>query len=276
MQLPLTSLPDYSLLVTIPHSGENIPPQAEWLRALPEEILMCDVDRYVDFLYEPTLKKLRLPFAKTEWHRYAGDLNRLPEDVDAASVIGHANAAGLHRRGFLWAITTYHHQLMPGPIPAKTHQELVQLIYEPFHGSVRKLYENYEKAGRKKIFHIDAHSMPSVGTKEHNDPGEHRADIVVSDCHGKSCEPAFRDLVIAAYATAGFKVAYNWPYFGGRVSQQYGDPGKNHHAIQVELNRELYMDEVTKKLKPEAAAKVQAKIEKALSYVCEKLPDLQR
>jgi len=142
-------LPEYSLLVSIPHSGEKVPLQATWLQGLPEEILMCDVDRYVDLLYEPALKKLHLPYAKTEWHRYAGDLNRLPEDVDAASVVGNANPAGMHRRGFLWEITTLNYQLMPKPISAQTHQELVQLIYEPFHASVRKLYENYEKAGRK-------------------------------------------------------------------------------------------------------------------------------
>jgi N-formylglutamate amidohydrolase len=269
-------LPKPSLLVTIPHSGEKVPAQATWLQSLPEEILMCDVDRYVDFLYEPALQKLHLPYAKTEWHRYAGDLNRIPEDVDAGSVRGNTNPAGMHRRGFLWAITTYNHQLMPGPIDSKTLQELVQLIYEPFHASVRKLYENYEKDGRQKIFHIDAHSMPSVGTKEHKDPGERRADIVVSDCLGKSCDPHFRDLVIAAYVTAGFKVAYNWPYVGGRVTERYGEPSKNHHAIQVELNRSLYMDEVTKKLHPDDAKKVQQKIEKALSYISQQLPDLQR
>lgn len=267
-------LPPYPLLVTIPHSGEKVPDQASWLKGLPEEILMCDVDRYVDFLYEPTLQKLRLPFAKTEWHRYAGDLNRIPEDVDAGTVESSSNPPGSHRRGFLWAITTYNHKLMPGPISAKTHRELVELIYEPFHASVRKLYENFESAGCKKVFHIDAHSMPSVGTKEHRDPGERRAEIVVSDCHGKSCEPGFRDLVIAAYAIAGFKVGFNWPYFGGRVSEHYGQPSKNHHAIQVEMNRDLYMDEVTKKLRPLDAQKIQAKVEVAFNYICQNLPKL--
>lgn len=268
-------LPPYSLLVTIPHSGEKVPPQASWLKGLPEEILMCDVDRYVDYLYEPSLQQLQLPYAKTEWHRYAGDLNRLPEDVDAGSVEGDSHPAGTNRRGFLWAITTYNHTLMPRPIAAKTHQELVELIYEPFHASVRKLYENYESVGRTKVFHLDAHSMPSVGTKEHRDPGERRADIVVSDCHGKSCEPQFRDLVIAAYVVAGFKVAYNWPYFGGRVSEQYGQPGKHHHAIQVEMNRALYMDEVSKKLKPVEAEAIRAKVKVALEYICKNLPTLQ-
>lgn len=276
MQLSPASMPDHSLLVTIPHSGEKVPPQASWLASLPEPILMCDVDRFVDVLYEATLKKLNIPFVSTEWHRYAGDLNRLPSDVDSGTVLGHINPKGEYRRGFLWAVTTYNQPLLTAAIDPKIHEDLVKLIYEPFHENVRKLYENYESQGRKKIFHIDAHSMPSVGTKEHRDPGETRADIVVSDCHGTSCSAKFRDLVIAAYAIAGFKVAYNWPYFGGRVSEQYGEPHKNHHVIQVELNRALYMDEISKKLKPELAQTVQSKLAKALGYICQELPDLQR
>jgi N-formylglutamate amidohydrolase len=255
------------LFVTIPHAGEKVPPQTPWLNALPEEILMCDVDRYVDFLYEPALRKLQLPFAKTEWHRYAADMNRIPTDVDCTSVIGNSNAAGTFNRGFHWVVTTYKNQLMTQPMSPETHEELVKLIYEPFHASVRDLYSKVHSSGDKVTYHIDAHSMPSLGTSEHRDPGEKRADIVVSDCKGTSCSSQFKDLVIAAYVTAGFKVGYNWPYLGGRVTEQYGVPDRGQHAIQVELNRELYMDEKTKKLKPEAAKKVQEKILFALDYV---------
>ncbi|MNK96018.1 N-formylglutamate amidohydrolase [compost metagenome] len=262
------------LIVTIPHSGEKVPPQTPWLNTLPEEVLMCDVDRYVDFLYEPTLKKLEIPFVKTEWHRYAADLNRIPDDVDASSVEGNATAAGTHNRGFHWVITTYKTQVMPGPMSKKAHDELVTLIYEPFHASIRKLLSNLHAQGFKKTFHIDAHSMPSVGTSEHRDPGERRADIVVSDSKGKSCDPKFRDLVIAAYVTAGFKVGYNWPYFGGRVTEQYGDPNRNQHTLQVEMNRSLYMDEQTKKLKTSEAKDVQEKVRKALEYIYANLPSL--
>ncbi|HWU42950.1 MAG TPA: N-formylglutamate amidohydrolase [Bdellovibrio sp.] len=262
------------LIVTIPHSGEKIPPQTPWLTNLPEEILMCDVDRYVDFLYEPTLQKLKIPFVKTEWHRYAADMNRIPEDVDASSVEGNRNPAGSFSRGFHWVITTYKQPLMTKPMSLQTHNELVQLIYQPFHQGVRDLYQSLHDKGYKKTFHIDAHSMPSVGTSEHRDPGERRADIVISDSKGKSCEPRFKDLVIAAYATAGFKVAYNWPYFGGRVTEQYGDPVRDQHTLQVEMNRELYMDEKTKKLKPEEAKKVQDKVFFALDYIRKNLPTL--
>ena len=261
-----------NFMVTIPHSGEEVPDETPWLKVLPEEILMCDVDRYVDKLYEPALKTLEIPSVKTNWHRYAGDLNRLAEDVDAGSVVGHATAAGPHLRGFHWVITTTEAKLMPQPMSLETHEKLVKKIYDPFHKQVQGLAGRLMKEN-KVVYHLDAHSMPSVGTKQHRDPGQQRADIVVSDSLGKSCSAAFKDLVIKSYQDAGFQVGYNWPYMGGRLTEQYGKPAEHHHTIQVELNRALYMDEKTKKLKDSHVA-VQAQILKALESLLEHLPNL--
>lgn len=269
-----SELPPVPLLVTIPHSGEKIPDLTPWLQGLPEEILMCDVDRYVDLLYEPSLNALGIPSVKTDWHRYAADLNRLPADVDASSVAGHKNPPGSYSRGFHWVITTYKQVLMKTPMPEAVHEKLVQLVYEPFHAGIKVEYQRLHSAGFNTTFHIDAHSMPSFGTDEHRDPGEQRADIVVSDCKGTSCDPRFKDLVIAAYATAGFKVGYNWPYFGGRVTEQYGAPSRQQHAIQVEMKRSLYMDEKSKKLKGPESAAVKAKVHSALSYIRNNLSHL--
>lgn len=263
-----------SFFVTIPHSGERVPDSCGWLKTLPENILMCDVDRYVDRLYEPTLLLRQVPLIKTEWHRYAADLNRVPDDVDCDSVQGHANKAGSNNRGFHWVDTTTGYRLMPKPMSLQWHQEMVQLIYEPFHKSVRNQYEKYFSRGAKKVFHLDAHSMPSKGTAMHRDPGEHRAEIVVSDCKGASCSPQFTDLVLSAYTRAGFKVGYNWPYFGGRVSEQYGKPELGQHAIQAELNRELYMSEETKAFIPDKAKAVELKLAKALDYILANLGKL--
>lgn len=260
------------LFVSIPHSGEKVPADCTWLQSLPETILMCDVDRYVDRLYEPCLVKLELPTLKTEWHRYAADLNRLPQDVDSDSVYGNPNPAGLHGRGFHWVITTKGERLMTQPMPVKLHEKMIHLIYDPFHQSVRNQYAFFKGQGHKQVYHIDLHSMPSVGTSEHRDPGEKRADIVVSDCKGKSCEASFKDLVIKAYEAAGFTVKYNWPYFGGRVSELYGKPEIGQQAIQVELNRGLYMDETSKQWKPEQAATVMEKLASALAAIEQKLP----
>jgi N-formylglutamate deformylase len=259
--------------VSIPHSGEKIPKQTPWLNALTEDVLMSDVDRFVDRLYEPSLKELDIPFQTTEWHRYAVDLNRIPEDVSRSSVVGAKNPEGTYLDGYHWVMTKSEIKILPTPMTEETHFELTELIYKPFHAGIRNHYEKLKSSGHFNVYHLDAHSMPSVGTRMHRDPGQIRADIVVSDCAGKSCSNKFRDLVIAAYATSGFKVGYNWPYLGGRVTEQYGKPQLGQHAIQVELNRGLYMDEVTKQIKDTHFA-IQKQIRSALVYIKSELANL--
>lgn len=259
--------------ISIPHSGERVPPEAQWLQGLPEPILMCDVDRYVDRLYAPVVDELRLACVKTQWHRYVVDLNRLAEDVDADSVAGSSNPSGKFTTGLHWVKTTRGTQLMPEPISQALHNQLVERYFNPFHDDVRDTYSFFRERGAKKVYHLDAHSMPSKGTSAHRDPGETRADIVVSDWEGKSCAAEFKDLVIDAYSQTGLKVGYNWPYLGGRVTQTYGQPAKGQHAIQVEINRSLYMDEETKLLLPEKAKELSAKLAQAVRTIYERLPE---
>jgi N-formylglutamate deformylase len=260
------------IFVTIPHSGERVPEECDWLKGLPEPVLMSDVDRYVDKLYEPAIKSLDIPCVKTEWHRYAVDLNRLPEDIDQGSVEGAKEPMGKNSRGYHWVHTTQKQQLMPKPMSESDHHKLTKKIYEPFHQAVRSQYASFHQQGIKQVLHLDLHSMPSVGTSEHRDPGESRADIVVSDCLGKSANSELVNLVLVSYARAGFKVGYNWPYFGGRLSEQYGQPLRGQHAIQVELNRKLYMDEVSKQQQSGAFEKTQQKLTKALVEILSRAP----
>ncbi len=234
-------------MATIPHSGEKIPPEALWLKDLDEVTLMGDVDRYVDHLYEESLKKLKIPYIKTEWHRYAADLNRLDTDVDADAVVGNSNPSGTFPRGFHWVYSTQGEKILKSPLSLKNHHDLIARVYAPFHQDVQSLAQQLLKQG-KSLYHLDLHSMPSVGTTQHRDPGERRKDVVISDSKGKSCSPEFKDWVIKSFSTEGFSVSYNWPYFGGRLTERYGHPEQNHHVIQVELNRALYMNESTKKL----------------------------
>lgn len=256
--------------VTIPHSGERIPELTPWLLNLAEPVLMRDVDRFVDVLYDESIKTLNIPYVKTEWHRYAADLNRLPQDIDKSSVVGAKNEKGFER-GFHWSVTTFKEKLIWEPMSFDTHTKLKDLIYVPFHKSVREQYEILRKqTNRATVYHIDLHSMPSTGTSMHLDPGEKRADIVISDSNQKSCSSVFRDLVIAAYVTAGFKVGYNWPYKGGRLTEEYGKPHEGQQVLQVEMNRALYMNEETKKINPDYH-KVSQKLKTALGYIISNL-----
>ncbi|MGE4132460.1 MAG: N-formylglutamate amidohydrolase, partial [Bdellovibrionales bacterium] len=263
-----------AFFITIPHSGERIPEEAPWLKGRDEVFLMDDVDRYVDRLYSPVLQKLALPFVKTDWHRYALDLNRLPDDVDQDSVIGSPNPPGKFPTGLHWVRSMKGQNILPQPISRELHERLVEKYFEPFHAAVRAQYDFFFANGARPVFQLDAHSMPSLGTKNHRDPGERRADIVVSDCKGLSCSTSYKDLVIESYRSTGLKVAYNWPYFGGRVTETYGHPEKGQEAIQVEINRDLYMDEKTKQWKPKEGQSLSEKLTQAVEAIFKALPDV--
>lgn len=260
--------------ITIPHSGEIVPPEATWLQGLPEKVVMCDVDRYVDQLYLPTLQTLNITHVIADFHRYVVDLNRLAEDVDASSVEGHKNPPGTIATGLIWVKTTTGIPLLPRPISQRLYQQLVEQYFLPFHNKIEGIYARFQAAGAQRIFHLDAHSMPSMGTDFHRDPGQRRAEIVVSDMEGKSCAGDFKDLVIASYREAGFDVAYNWPYVGGRLTQTYGRPKVGHHSIQVELRRDLYMNEESKRLEPQLAAALKPRLGQAVKAIVEGLESL--
>ncbi len=262
------------LFISIPHAGETVPEEASWLRELPEPILFCDSDRYVDMLYTPAIEKLKLPAVVAKIHRYVVDLNRWPDDIDKDSVIGSDNPAGTHPKGYHWSITTKGNRLISQPLTMDLHRKLTSKYFEPFHAEIKKMGESFKKQGAQDVFHIDAHSMPSVGEALHVDPGEKRAEIVISDFKGKSSRKDFLDLVVAAYEKAGFTIKVNWPYIGGRITQTYGQPQFGFHTIQVEMNRALYMDEESKSLSKNKSPKVQQQVLTALSYIKENLPDI--
>lgn len=258
--------------ISIPHAGEKLVPETPWLNALPEPVLMCDVDRYVDQLYLPAIQKLEIPSVIAEIHRYVVDLNRLPGDIDRDTVEDSQNPSGKFAWGFHWLETTRGDRILPKPLSRKLHEDISTRYYEPFHQKIRNQYADYFAKGEKNVYHIDAHSMPSQGTKGHRDPGQTRADVVISDSDGKSCRPEFKDLVIESFKDNGFQVAYNWPYKGGRVTETYGRPELGQQALQIELNRSLYMDETSKQKKPGAFEDLKDRLLKVVEHIVRNLP----
>lgn len=263
-----------NFFITIPHSGEQIPPEVSWLKSLDEVVVMRDVDRYVDQLYSGVIDQLQLRNIKTQWHRYVVDLNRKPEEFDADAVVGAINPSGSHPKGLHWSVTTWGEKLISQPMTMDLHEQLIKKCYEPFHSQVKSLRQKLIAQG--PVYHIDAHSMPSRGTAMHADPGGERADIVVSDFHGKSSSAIFKDLVLDSYQSSGFHCAYNHPYVGGGITQMYGEPQKNFHTIQIELNRKLYMNEETKKIIPQLAGETSNKISQSINKIVDGLKKIDK
>ena len=260
-----------SFFISVPHSGEKIPAETPWLLGLPEPVVMRDVDRYVDRLYREAAQEIHAPFLVADWHRYVVDLNRTPEDIDRDSVDGAPLPSGSHVTGFHWSQTTQGEVLMAQPMSQELHKSLTKKYFWPFHTKIQKQLDSFQVESGGPTYQLDAHSMPSVGTKAHRDPGQERPEIVVSDVDGTSCERRYLDLVVASYEEAGFQVAVNFPYKGGRMTQTYGKPAEDQHCIQVEMNRRLYMDEDTKRWLSNEAGIVARRVTKAVSAIYEGL-----
>jgi N-formylglutamate amidohydrolase len=128
----------------------------------------------------------------------------------------------------------------------------VEAIYFPYHAALRKLVDDTATAFGHCLL-LDCHSMPSA-----TGGGAETADIVLGDCHGAACAPRVVAAARAFLAEAGFAVAINAPYAGGFTTDHYGRPRRHRHALQIEVNRALYMEEAGYARKPGLARVAEA------------------
>jgi N-formylglutamate amidohydrolase len=120
--------------------------------------------------------------------------------------------------------------------------ERIDTCYRPYHAALAQLVE----AAKRRFGHavvIDCHSMPSVGGPMDKDPGARRVDFVLGDAYGASCHPSLTLAAEAKLRSLGYAVHRNMPYAGGYTTRHYGEPARRQHALQIEINRALYMDE---------------------------------
>ncbi|HUL81304.1 MAG TPA: N-formylglutamate amidohydrolase, partial [Gammaproteobacteria bacterium] len=94
-------------------------------------------------------------------------------------------------------------------------------------------------------WHLDCHSMPAVGDVMSDDPGRPRADFVLGDRDGTTCEPELTAFVAGTLRGMGYDVAINDPYKGVELVRLHGRPRERRHSLQIEVNRRLYVDEAT-------------------------------
>jgi N-formylglutamate amidohydrolase len=126
-------------------------------------------------------------------------------------------------------------------LPVADALERIEGLYKPYHRALRQLLQDQHRRFGLAVL-IDCHSMPSTGA--HREEGQ-RADIVLGDRFGTSAAPFFVDLVEEALRGRGYRVGRNRPYAGGFITEHYGNPANSIHAVQIEINRGLYMDERT-------------------------------
>jgi len=132
-----------------------------------------------------------------------------------------------------------------GSIPLAEAENRIDSVYKPFHASLERLLSDARRRHGWSAL-IDCHSMPSteVGGQRPCTP-QSDADVILGDLHGASCDPILIDTAEECLRGLGYSVARNLPYAGGFCTRAYGRTRAGMHALQVELNRALYMDEIS-------------------------------
>ena len=229
------------LVVSVPHAGSRVPDEDRPLLALSGQQLLRDADVFVDRLFAHA-PHCGAPLITEDVSRYVLDVNRNPDDVDREVCPQRAAPAKPCSRGLIWRMTTEGTAVLRRPLTPEEVASRTVRIHAPYHEALRALLEERRAAFGYAIL-LDAHSMPSLGRVAQTDPGTRRADIVPGDVRGTSCDPRISRLVAEHFEHAGYVVRPNDPYMGGFVTRHHGRPAQHIHAIQLELNRDLYMDE---------------------------------
>ena len=244
------------LVFSSPHSGRFYPPDFLAASRLTPQALRSSEDMAVDTLFAAApahgapLLRANYPRAWLDVNREAGELD--PKLFDPAPP-ANANrslrvAAGL---GVAPRVVSEGQPIYGGKIPLAEGFARIESAYRPYHAELARLMERaVAKFGVALL--IDCHSMPSrVPTGDARRPYEPvAADIVIGDRYGASCDAGFAHRVHGFLTGLGYRVARNKPYAGGFITEHYANRACSRHALQIEINRALYMNEKTFELLP--------------------------
>lgn len=238
--------PEVPVIVEVPHAGLEV--DAETLATLvaPGQSIGKDADLYVDELYADA-PDLGATLLTARMSRYVCDLNRSEHDVDRDTVLGATGRASPH--GLIWRATTDNRAAIGRPLPRTELERRLQAYYRPYHDQLELLVgERLARFGF--VIVVSGHSMPSRGRDGHEDPGRERADVVPGTRQRSTAGASVIEAAERVSARFQLRVAHDEPYRGGHTTVRYGRPAVGIHAIQIELNRKLYMDEQTLAKKP--------------------------
>ena len=228
-----------------PHSGRFYPRDFLDATCLDTSEIRRSEDLLVDRLFAPTVH-LGAPLMSAVYPRAYLDVNREPYELDPKMFAGrlpsYANVRSLRVAGGLGTIprvVSDSANIYKGPMPVEEGLARIERIYRPYHDTLRRLLAQTHVAFGLSIL-IDCHSMPS---NIRGGATRVRPDFVLGDRFGASCMPELTDCAQATLQRLGYTVCRNKPYAGGFITEHYGRPSRGLHALQIEINRGLYMDE---------------------------------
>ena len=237
------------LVFASPHSGRNYPPDFVAGSRLDPVSLRRSEDSFVDDLFAAA-PDYGAPLLRALFPRAFIDPNREPFELDQSmfsdKLPDYVNtdssrvAAGL---GTIARVVSSGQEIDPRKRTCAEAADRIDGVYRPYHTALENLLADTRRRFGYCVV-VDCHSMPSIGGPLDPDAGRGRADFIIGACFGSACAPYITDAVERTISGFGYGVARNKPFAGGFTTRHYGQPRDGVHAVQIEINRALYMNEI--------------------------------
>lgn len=223
-----------------PHSG-NIYPQAfRNASILSSAQLRRNEDMYVDRLVSGAVAA-GAPLLSARFPRSYVDVNRAPDELPEVWSDGPIKESARAQAG-IGVVPTHIGERTPiyrRPPSRADARARVDQLYHPYHEALRTLIDEAQSRFGQALL-VDCHSMPGFAPM-----GSRRPDVILGDRFGQSCYPETLFNLRQILQAEGLSVAVNYPYAGGYVTEHYGKPDTGVEVIQMEINRDLYLNPIT-------------------------------
>jgi N-formylglutamate deformylase len=246
---------EVALVLDSPHSGVSYPEDFRHVCELRD--LRQAEDTHVEKLYD-FAPGLRVAWIEALFPRSYLDANRNLTEIDV-SLFDEAWPDPIETdpktlakvrlgKGLIWRCTDEGLPLYDRRLTVQEVRSRIERCWQPYHEAVAAAIEAAHARHGYSI-HLNCHSMPSVAAKFATDyPGLVHTDFVIGDREGTSADPRLSQRICEHLRSLGYQVSHNHPYKGVELVRRYGDPARQRHSVQVEVNRKLYMDEKTLEL----------------------------
>ena len=232
------------LVFASPHSGRIYPAEMTAASPLSSAAMRRSEDAFVDDLVSaaPTFG---WPLITARYARAYVDLNRAPYELDAAMFDGRPaqpctrTPRAVAGFGSVPSVVGEGAEIYDRRLSFAEVEGRLTRVYLPYRAALEALLQASETRFGCAVL-VDWHSMPAAAVS-----GPSAPEVVVGDRHGRACAPAVADLIEDAFRALGYATARNRPYAGGHVTETHGRPHARRHAVQIELRRDLYLDEAT-------------------------------
>ncbi|GGO56007.1 N-formylglutamate deformylase [Roseovarius pacificus] len=234
-----------AVVFSSPHSGRDYPWSFLRRTNLNDHTVRSSEDAFVDQLFQDA-PRYGAPFIKAGAPRAYVDLNRSEEELDPALIEG-VRKSGHNPRiasglGVIPRVVANGQAIYTGKITMAEAERRIDTYWRPYHEALSAQLDQAHLMFGQAIL-IDCHSMPHEAMDTIARTGIRRPEVVLGDRFGAAAAPGIVDRIEEVFTSAGLVVTRNTPFAGAYVTQRYGRPSRNRHAVQIEIDRALYMNE---------------------------------